>query len=369
MNGEKDVCGLIGRVRTKLRTGSLLWRYLLMITSVLLLALLALTIISKISIDRLKNEKISEMRMTLERDAGRMEADMLSIGAIPAGIETSDYYALIKADRSTSFDKKYYPILTMLRKSLLNQIRLHGASTETLLYFGRVNSIITNRYVYPEAEACFEEGYLFAEESLETVLSCLRTRNCQRLLPLETVEIMGDVPQRYLTFVVHPLDSSIAVMSMYSETRVLEMLGYALLPEGAFIQITADDGQALFAYPAGVGEVLSAYQQITSELSQIHAVVSVYVPNSCFEKQLLPTRIMLTFITAMVIMVGLAVSFLLSRAAVAPLRQLITAMAANIRASAMRSNIWTILLTKVPIKSRNCSVIWRGSSCPAHCLA
>ena len=70
MNGEKDVCGLIGRVRTKLRTGSLLWRYLLMITSVLLLALLALTIISKISIDRLKNEKISEMRMTLERDAG-----------------------------------------------------------------------------------------------------------------------------------------------------------------------------------------------------------------------------------------------------------------------------------------------------------
>ena len=145
MNGEKDVCGLIGRVRTKLRTGSLLWRYLLMITSVLLLALLALTIISKISIDRLKNEKISEMRMTLERDAGRMEADMLSIGAIPAGIETSDYYALIKADRSTSFDKKYYPILTMLRKSLLNQIRLHGASTETLLYFGRVNSIITDR--------------------------------------------------------------------------------------------------------------------------------------------------------------------------------------------------------------------------------
>ena len=235
MNGEKDVCGLIGRVRTKLRTGSLLWRYLLMITSVLLLALLALTIISKISIDRLKNEKISEMRMTLERDAGRMEADMLSIGAIPAGIETSDYYALIKADRSTSFDKKYYPILTMLRKSLLNQIRLHGASTETLLYFGRVNSIITNRYVYPEAEACFEEGYLFAEESLETVLSCLRTRNCQRLLPLETVEIMGDVPQRYLTFVVHPLDSSIAVMSMYSETQVLEMLGYALLPEMADI--------------------------------------------------------------------------------------------------------------------------------------
>ena len=324
MNGEKDVCGLIGRVRIKLRTGSLLWRYLLMITSVLLLALLALTIISKISIDRLNNEKISEMRMTLERDAGRMEADMLSIGAIPAGIETSDYYALIKADRSTSFDKKYYPILTMLRKSLLNQIRLHGASSETLLYFGRVNSIITNRYVYPEAEACFEEGYLFAEESLETVLSCLRTWNCQRLLPLETVEIMGDVPQRYLTFVVHPLDSSIAVMSMYSETQVLEMLGYALLPEGAFIQITADDGQALFAYPAGVGEVLSAYQQITSELSQIHAVVSVYVPNSCFEKQLLPTRIMLTFITAMVIMVGLAVSFLLSRAAVAPLRQLIT---------------------------------------------
>ena len=72
----------------------------------------------------------------------------------------------------------------------------------------------------------------FAEESLETVLSCLRTRNCQRLLPLETVEIMGDVPQRYLTFVVHPLDSSIAVMSMYSETRVLEMLGYALPSRG-----------------------------------------------------------------------------------------------------------------------------------------
>lgn len=323
MDSERGIRGLFRRAGAKLRTGSLLWRYLLMITSVLLLALLALTVISKISIDRLKREKISEMRMTLERDAGRMESDMLSIAAIPSGIETSDYYALIKVDRSTAYDKKYYPILTMLRKSLLNQIRLHGASSETLLYFGRVNSIITNRYVYPEAENCFAEGYLFSEESRETVLERLRTRNCQELLPLETVEIVGEVPRRYLTFVVHPLDSSIAVMSMYSETQVLEMLGYAIMPEGTFVQITAADGRTLFEYPAGM-QTPSAYHEITAELGQLHAAVSVYVPNSFFEQQLLPTRIMLTFIIAMVIMVGLAVSFVLSRAAVAPLRQLIT---------------------------------------------
>ena len=38
------------------------------------------------------------------------------------------------------------------------------------------------------------------------------------------------------------------IMCLYSQDAILKQLGYANLPEGTFLQITASDGQILFQY-------------------------------------------------------------------------------------------------------------------------
>lgn len=302
---------------------SLLWRYLAMIISVLLISIAAALLILAISVSKLRNDDLERIRLSLDQSTEQMESSLYNTTVLASITEQSVYYEYIKMERSGSLDKKYYPVMAYFQQILLSQISIRGNSDATLLYFSGVNSVVGTKGIYPAAEACFQDSYQYESTQVDTILEHLRRKNGIVLLPAEQVTIHGENSGKYLTCIVHPLDKNVAVMTLYSEAAILEALEYSMMPEGTVIEIRANNTVLLHA---GSGNINSRdYHELTARMPILSATVHAYIPRSYLVQQIISAETISIAIIALTFAVGVCMAFYISISAVKPLREILKA--------------------------------------------
>lgn len=303
---------------------SILWKHMLMMACVLALGLLVLIINNRQSLRTLTADNISKYQIALDRDCVQLGETMHRTVALPAGVEGTRYYDYIKGVTGGFLENKYIPVLNYLRKALANQVYLRGDSSLTLLYLAGCGSIVTDDRVFPVAEDCFENYIRFSKTGPETVLGCLRERGSFTFLPLQPVKVGSGDYQLCMGHIIHPTDSNVAVMSLYSLETVLEALGFSYLPEESCVQMTQGDGMVLLQYPESfAGDAVENCYRLDSKLEPYDIQVSLWIPKTYFSQLLRPVHLTGVFSILTVTVLGLALSFLLSRVSVKPFRQLL----------------------------------------------
>ena len=304
---------------------SILWKHMMMMVCILLLALLALIINNRQSLKTLTADNIGKFQIALDRDCASLGEAMHRTIAIPAGVEGTRYYDYIKGVTGGVLEDKYYPVLDYLRKALNNQLYLQGDSSMSLLYMSGCGSIVTNDRNFPVAEECFEKHIRFSQTGTETILGYLRERGSVTFLPVQPVKLGSNDYQPCLSHIIHPTDSNLAVMSVYSLDTVLEALGFSYLPQESGLRLTQGDGRLLLQYPESFSEAREEdYYRLDSALSPYDIQVSLWIPKDHFTKLLRPVHLAGILSILALTVFGLALSFWLSRVSVRPFRQLLS---------------------------------------------
>lgn len=299
----------------------LLWKHMLMMVCVLALALTALGFSNRQSLETMTQEQLSKFDISLERDCDQFSSAMNRTIAIPDGVEGTRFYNYIKGVNDGYLADKYYPVLNYLRKALNNQVYLQQASAETGLYLCGTNSIVTNQRNFPNAEDCFEQYLKFSQTGIETLLGYLRERNSVTILPMQPVKLGDNDYEPCLCLIIHPINSNTAVLSIYTQETVLEQLGFSYLPQGSALRLTAKDGQVLFHYPGTAEE--NCYL-LTGTMKDFQIQVELWIPRDYFRELLRPVRLTGFGSMILVAVLGLALSYVLSRVSVRPIRQLLS---------------------------------------------
>lgn len=300
----------------------LLWKHMLMMACILVLVLTALGISNRQSVETLTQEHLQKIQISLDRDCAKLSNAMRMTTAIPDGVEGTRYYEYIKGVTGGVLESKYYPVLNYLRGALNNQIYLRGDSTMTLLYLSGTNSIVTNDRNFPVAEDCFEKHITFSQTGTETLLGYLRDRSTVTVLPMQPVRLDASGYSPCMALIIYPTGSHVAVMSIYSQETVLEYLGFSYLPEGSRLRLTAEDGQVLLQYPAE-GTAEDCYL-LTGSLKDFRIQAELWITEDYFSDLLRPVRLTGLGSMALVALMGLVLSFFLSKASVRPIRRLLS---------------------------------------------
>ena len=299
----------------------LIWKHMLMMLCVLTLALTSLDISNRQSLKTLTQEQLSKFAISLDRECAQFSGTMYRTIAIPDGVEGTRYYDYIKGINDGYLADKYYPVLSYLRKALNNQVYLQQDSEETVLYLCGTNSVITNQKMFPLAEDCFDRYLQFTQTGTETLLGYLRERNSVTVLPVQPVKLGDRSYEPCLCVIIHPANSNVAVLSLYTQETVLDRLGFAYLPKGSGLRMTARDGRILLSYQ---GEAEENCYKLTGTLKEFQIQVELWIPRTYFRELLLPVR--LTGLGSMVLVafLGVALSYLLSKASVKPIHRLLS---------------------------------------------
>ena len=297
---------------------------MLLMLVVLALSVTALTIHYNISLKTLTETKLSLTESTFKRDCEKLANEMYMTSSIPNAITSTRYYEYIRGIRDGSLPYKYYTVLAYIRQALANQVNLRGDSDLTALYFRGCNSICTNMSVYPIAEDCFKKGIQFLETDSQVLMGTLKSKNALTLFPMQRVQLFGEAKEM-MALLICPTDSPVSIMSLYSQESILEGLGYSVLPEDTYIQITSEDGQILMRYPSALSEQEKAERlTLTAPMDTMRANVTVWISKSEFAEQLAPARQLGFGLIALVAVVGLVLCFVLSRISVDPIRRLVS---------------------------------------------
>lgn len=302
---------------------SILWKHMLMMVCILALALLALVINNRQSQRTLTADNIGKFQIALDRDCAALGENMHRTVAIPAGVEGTRYYDYIRSVTTGHLEDKYYPVLNYLRKALNNQVYLQGDSTMTVLFLSGCGSAVANDGVFPTAQECFARHIQFSETGTETILGYLRERGSITFLPIQPVKLGLKEYTPCLGHIIHPTDTNVAVMSIYTLDTVLEALGFPYLPEESGLRLTQDDGRLLLQYPEDfAGD--KGYFRLDSTLTPYDIQVSLWIPESYFTELLRPVYLTGILSVVFVTVLGLGLSFLLSQVSVKPIRQLLS---------------------------------------------
>ena len=309
---------------SRISGGSVLWKHLAMMLTILLVAVGALVITNVYSQDKLTEENLARFQAALDRDCEMLGNDMYSSIAIPMAIADSRHYEHIENLNQGVLDEKYHSLLQYIKRALLNQVYLEAKNDYSLLYLSGCNSIVTHGRLYPDASVCFERDMHFAVTDEETVMAHLRTSNSISLLPMQEISISDRADGTYLPLIIRPFASKISIMTLYTDEAVLEALGVASLPEDTCLQLSLNSGEILWQYPHAVTEKMAdRYYRLTGAIPNLNATVDVWIPAQYLTDIIQPAQIIGILVVAVVIIVGTSLSYVFSRMSVEPMRRII----------------------------------------------
>ena len=304
---------------------SILWKHMIMMLAILLMAVAGLAVIHQFSITTLTKEYLAEFQAAFERDCTNLDDSLCRNMSLTYAVEGSRHYEYIKNINTGVLEQKYCAVLEYLRASLNNQIYLKGDCSECLIYFGGVNSITTTTTSYYVAEDCFDSGIRFADLDTQIVMGHLRARSNLAILPMQSVALASKHPERMMTLIFSPVNGKNSVLWLYSEDQILQKLGFRDLPANSCLQLTAADGQILEQYPVAADDAWKEHSYFMScKLEKLKITVSVWIPEQYFEDALSPVKWLGIQVIVLVMLVGLILAYYLSKVSVKPIRELIS---------------------------------------------
>lgn len=307
-----------------MRRLSVFWRTFLLMLGLTILMFVALDCSSHTAEQTLLKNYLRQAQTALERNCQTLQTTLYNTYAIPGAIEDSEYFNYIRTENSGTLPQKYVSVLPAIRKALSNQLYLQGTNEECILYFAGPGCICTRKKVFPQAPNCFDSYITFSELDREVIMQLLRQKNSLLLLPAQQVQIGSGTPQTCLTLIVRPRGSSVAVMSIYRQQTILEYFGMPDFPDGTVLTIENTQGETLLRYPQEAADAADAHS-ICVDVPVLGCTVTLRLPQNYFETQLRPSRQMNLLLTVLFCLLGVFCSILLSKAAVQPIANLVSA--------------------------------------------
>ncbi len=297
----------------------LFWKYLVMMGAVLTISLVALIIVNQRYIDTLSNELLTEMQTNLKNDCEKLDNRLYSVITIPSMIEDTRYFRYLAGQRESELELKYYPVLSLLRTVLQKQLYITSDAEETLLYFRKFNSIVSTSYYEAVAENYFKKELVFSEISPEEIMQALKSHTSQVLIPMQLVQ--ADTQIECFGIIVQPIESSIAIINLYSKRFLMESLNIQDLPEDGFFELVGPDGALLASF--GDSGSLKNGNVLTGELKSYQITVRVGIPDSYFQSLLEGPKRAGIIVLVLVALLGTLLVLFFSRLSVRPIRRLI----------------------------------------------
>lgn len=304
---------------------SIMWRHMLLMVILVLLSVVVMSVQYSIFLNTLTKEKLEKTQITLDRDCAAFSEEVWLPYAIPDAIEKTRYYEYIRAEQSGVLQKKYYSVMALLSSALSNQVYLQRLSTETVLYFKGCNALVTTQKAWYDAGDCFKNGIVYENLDAAVVLGHLRSRDPLTIFPVQNVKIGGKTGN-YLSVIIHPVESSNSVLTMYPAETVLSSLGYEYLPEGSYLKLEMQNGPVLMEYPSTFPtEEQDDYLSLSAKVDSLKVQVTVQMPKDIFAQQLKDSKVVGMVLIAFVVALGLGLACVLSRVSIEPIRRLVSA--------------------------------------------
>jgi len=199
------------------------------------------------------------------------------------------------------------------------------SSDECVVYHTGSNSLISRGRSSLVAEDYFEQFMIFSETDTDTILDAFHIYEKFHFLPMQPVKLQHErEPQQRMAVFYHPLGTKLGVMNLYSETFILSTLGIPYLAEGTHLELRTTEGKILMQYPRAVTEeVEESSYLLSSQANKPGIEVSVWIPHSYFSDLLRPVQSAGILAILIVMLLGLALALVFSKASVRPLRRLI----------------------------------------------
>lgn len=303
---------------------SVFWISFIMMVCILLLCVGILAISNRISLRSLEQENLNNQQSALDKSCQRMETALYSTIAIPKAIEGTRYYDYIRSESSGYLPEKYVSVLPYIRKALQNQVYLLGNQEECILYLSGTNALCTRYRLFTTAEDCFKNYIRYSTHSPSAILSQLRTSGNILLLPMEDVEI-GSRKTQCMTLIIRAVDSSIAMMMLYSREQLLSMLDMEAFPKGSHVRILRSDGVTLFEYPDSLfSEGQEDCHPIRGQLKLLDAELEVCIPKNSYNDVLSHAHRISWILIFLSLGVGLTLCVVFSRLFAQPLRMIVS---------------------------------------------
>ena len=303
---------------------SVFWKYLCMNASLILLSVFALILSNHLALKELTKETLATMQITLERNTDMLADTLYQTYSIPSAVENTRYYGYFSEMTDDEPDLKYIPALVQMQKALRNQLSAKNESIECLLYLPDTKNIVGKTMLYPSAEKCFETGIQYVNYSAEEFCDLLEQNRGVEFFPMQEISIGGNTPNNCLTLVIKPVDSTISVISLYSEQMLLERLGMLALPEESYLRLEDNLGTVLYEYPGSIDNQIQESSYTLSTIgSKLGIRATVMISQSYFREILKPSYQIGISLVVITVLIGTALSLLFSNISVSPLRHLL----------------------------------------------
>ena len=306
----------------KLRKNTVFWQYFIMMLLILAIGLLMLALSNYISTDAITDNYLTQVQTNLNHASESLSDDIYAAGSITAAIEYTEYYRMIRVIRG-ELPRKYVAVLSLLSKAVASQEILIADTEGCIVYFSGCNSIITPTASYPVAEDCFKKSYQFSDMSAQEVLKKLKEGDNYCLLPVQNLTtIEKTVP--VISYISRPVNTSMGVMTMYSQDKVMEYFAFNSFPQGSYLYIESDSGEVISQYPEVMPEgAENDCHYLTARMPKLRANVKLWLPKSYFYARAEQVRNKGIIIVLIATHIGIAACYILSKLATKPLRKLV----------------------------------------------
>jgi len=303
-------------------TFSVFWKHMVLMACILAMAVAVLLAYSNIANENVKENYIRELQSTLERDYREFSSQLYMNYVIPQTMEDTVYYKYIRDAKGD--ETKYHPLLLYIGVSLSNQYLLQRGSLESLLYFGNIDSAVTQtRRVFVEASDCFD-GYMhFSDMSSDEIMTMLKEYNALHLLPMQPVSIAGGKKENVMPLIIRPEDCCFSIMTLYPEDNILERLGYSRLPAGSYLRIEGENGILYEKAPEDFRNTEYADGTwLETRNAMFGTTIRLWVPNTYFSDLVREAWQMSWTMLAIMAVAGVVLCVLLSNISSRPIRRL-----------------------------------------------
>ncbi len=226
---------MIKKVKLLQQNITVFWQIFLLMLALVFFFTAAMVINNQYFLGLLTENYMGQAQVKLEQDLENMSVKMCSTFSLPNAIEMSQAYPFVKYAEDGQLPISYVPYLSQLKNDLTTLLHMQSGTLETAVYFPKSNSIVTRKTVFRLAEKCFTDYLIFSDISGEEMLTQMKKSGNFALLPVQEVSVNNMKTSRCMAMIIHPSGSSLAVLALYEESTILELLGVDNLPEGSHV--------------------------------------------------------------------------------------------------------------------------------------
>lgn len=339
---------------------SLFWKYCVMMLCVQMVSTAALLVSNHMLTTKQTEFYLETVRGQILHNCENFSDALYKLYAIPEAINGTRYYDYVRGESSGIMPDKYVSVLPLLQKALNNQMFLQEKNEECLLYFSGMNCIVTRKKNFQKAEKCFDEYLRFSRVSTAELLELLQSGTAVRLLPMQEVSVGGrNVP--CMSLLLHPMNSRMTVMSLYTENDIQSMLGFEALPEGSAFQLVYRGEEVLYS-SCGRKEALSEedFYEITADIRELEITAVFRIPRQCLLEMGISAKMAGMRLIGISVLLGIVLNILLSEIFTTPMSRLLQNYGGSMEEKKIISEVeyLSVLISEIQVKTRRLQALF-----------